>query len=247
MIYTRNISEILPFFETARKNLHTLVFRESVGFSNNVRSQHKFLSIHDIITLRERPVKNATVAKSISQSLIFSQVPYPRATNAPVADLMTFHEFANEKVLLDKIIFNQAAVKTLIKPAIDPLTLVELLGIKRNQNLIYGDILLLNEHLAGLLIKLNGNYVPIIAIAAITITSHLMREIPAGTINGVNLIFALSNFPSQVNSLQIYKNGVLQNIGSSNDYTYNAITKTITFTSAAVPLVGDTLFAYYWQ
>jgi len=69
---------------------------------------------------------------------------------------------------------------------------------------------------------------------------NVMQEIPAGSVNGLNVTFMLSQTPSQPDSLQVYLNGLLQEEGI--DYTFNDIT-TITFTDA--PITGDTVLVYY--
>ena len=66
-------------------------------------------------------------------------------------------------------------------------------------------------------------------------------DTPAGTINGSNTVFALTNSPSPTGSLALTKNGVVQKAGA--DYTLSG--NTVTFTSGAVPQTGDTLLAWY--
>jgi hypothetical protein len=66
-------------------------------------------------------------------------------------------------------------------------------------------------------------------------------ETPAGSTDGVNLVYTLSGAPVPAESLALYRNGVLQKAGF--DYTLGE--KTITFFSAAAPAPGDVLQAYY--
>jgi hypothetical protein len=67
-------------------------------------------------------------------------------------------------------------------------------------------------------------------------------EVPAGTIDGNNVTFALVNAPAPALGLKLYKNGVLLSQGT--DYTLSG--STITFTSATVtPQPGDSLVASY--
>ena len=68
------------------------------------------------------------------------------------------------------------------------------------------------------------------------------NEIPAGTIDGLNVAFTLAAAPSPAASLKIYKNGVLLVQGA--DYTLSG--SNITFASTNVtPQVGDALLANY--
>jgi len=70
--------------------------------------------------------------------------------------------------------------------------------------------------------------------------SFVVRETPAGTINGINTIFTLANTPI-AGKEQVYLNGVLQDEGGSDDYTISSAT--ITFNTA--PLTGDSLRVTY--
>lgn len=66
-------------------------------------------------------------------------------------------------------------------------------------------------------------------------------ETPAGTIDGSNTVFSLSQAPSPASSLQLYRNGLLLNAGT--DYSLSGTT--VTFLSGAVPQTGDVLMASY--
>jgi outer membrane murein-binding lipoprotein Lpp len=66
-------------------------------------------------------------------------------------------------------------------------------------------------------------------------------EIPGGIINGVNQFFTLATAPNPVNSLRLYKNGLLLSPG--NDFNLAGLT--ISFVLAATPQAGDTLQASY--
>lgn len=68
------------------------------------------------------------------------------------------------------------------------------------------------------------------------------NETPSGTIDGSNLVFTLAHTPSPAASLDLFKNGGLM-IAGGIDYTL--ATATITFTSAAKPLTGDSLICSY--
>jgi lysophospholipase L1-like esterase len=66
-------------------------------------------------------------------------------------------------------------------------------------------------------------------------------ETPSGTINGSNGTFTLVNAPMPVASLALYRNGVLQALGTDFTLTSN----TIQFATASTPQTGDTLTASY--
>lgn len=67
-------------------------------------------------------------------------------------------------------------------------------------------------------------------------------EVPSGTGDGNNLVFTLNNAPAPVNSLKLYKNGVL--MSQSGDYVLSG--NTITFVNATVtPQAGDLIVASY--
>lgn len=54
----------------------------------------------------------------------------------------------------------------------------------------------------------------------------IKREIPSGTINGVNTTFTLANTPL-ANKEEVFFNGVLQDVGAGNDYTISGNTITM--------------------
>ena len=66
------------------------------------------------------------------------------------------------------------------------------------------------------------------------------RETPTGAVDGVNVTFTLANTPT-LGTEQVYWNGLLQDLGSGNDYTISG--GTITFTSP--PQVGDKIRVSY--
>ena len=63
--------------------------------------------------------------------------------------------------------------------------------------------------------------------------------VPTGSINGVNRVFTLPTTPGSV--VLVFRNGLLQSLGASNDYTISGAT--ITFNVA--PLTGDTILSVY--
>jgi hypothetical protein len=65
-------------------------------------------------------------------------------------------------------------------------------------------------------------------------------ETPTGTINGVNLTFTLAHSPV-TGSLSLMRNGVV--LVATVDYSLSG--SSITFTSGAQPLTGDSLYANY--
>lgn len=74
-------------------------------------------------------------------------------------------------------------------------------------------------------------------------TIHAHRyETPSGTVNGVNATFSLLGTPNPVNSLMLFRNGLLLQAGG-NDYTFSGAT--ITFQTGAIPYTGDVLYATY--
>jgi hypothetical protein len=76
-------------------------------------------------------------------------------------------------------------------------------------------------------------------------TRLVTREVPSGTINGVNAAFdTANNFTS--GSEHVYRNGILQNVGASNDYVVTDA-NTITFNSGSIPQTGDSLLITYWK
>jgi hypothetical protein len=66
-------------------------------------------------------------------------------------------------------------------------------------------------------------------------------EVPSGSINGSNAVFALANVPSPVASLDLFLNGLMMKQGA--DYTLAS--NVITFLTASTPQTGDTLVASY--
>lgn len=66
-------------------------------------------------------------------------------------------------------------------------------------------------------------------------------EVPTGVMSGVNQIFTLSAIPGPPESLQLYRNGVLQKRGL--DYTLSGTV--ISFALLAMPQPNDVLLAYY--
>ena len=70
---------------------------------------------------------------------------------------------------------------------------------------------------------------------------YVEAETPAGVVDGSNATFTLAGAPSQPSSLSLFRNGVLQQVGS--DYTLTG--STVQFLAGAIPQLGDTLMAGY--
>lgn len=69
------------------------------------------------------------------------------------------------------------------------------------------------------------------------------REVPVGTIDGANNTFTLAFVPNPVESLMLFKNGLLQMQGAGEDYTI--LGNTITFEPDNIPQAEFKLVAFY--
>lgn len=74
-----------------------------------------------------------------------------------------------------------------------------------------------------------------------SVTAFVDRDIVVGAVDGTNKTFTISNDPQPVDSLKVYRNGLL--LLSGEDYTYSA--KVITFFQNTVPQSGDLLQVFY--
>jgi hypothetical protein len=91
----------------------------------------------------------------------------------------------------------------------------------------------------------NGSGSISIAVATASIlakSDFIVREIPTGTVNGSNATFTLASTPV-VGSESVYVNGILQNVGTGNDYTISGAT--VTFLTGAIPQTGDIVRVSY--
>jgi phage-related tail fiber protein len=59
-------------------------------------------------------------------------------------------------------------------------------------------------------------------------TTHITRETPSGSVNGVNMTFTLANTPI-AGSEMVFVNGVMQDPGAGNDYTISTSTITMLY------------------
>lgn len=68
-------------------------------------------------------------------------------------------------------------------------------------------------------------------------------ETPSGIENGANLVFTLAHVPVGT-SLELTLNGIVQQVGATNDFTVTG--NTITFNAlASIPQMGDPIQAWY--
>lgn len=88
----------------------------------------------------------------------------------------------------------------------------------------------------------DGSITIAVTSAIYTASNFVTREVPSGSINGINANFNLANTPT-AGSEEVFVNGVLQNPGSGNDYTIS--TNLITFLSGAIPQTGDVVVVNY--
>jgi hypothetical protein len=85
----------------------------------------------------------------------------------------------------------------------------------------------------------NSSGIPKQVLAGTTL-ELIVREVPAGDIDGANVTFSLAH-TVVAGAEQLYLNGVLQQAGAGADYTINGTA--ITMTTA--PLAEDSLLATY--
>lgn len=66
--------------------------------------------------------------------------------------------------------------------------------------------------------------------------SFVWNEVPSGLVNGVNANFGLARTPLTSGTVMVFRNGMLQAYGTSEDYTISGTT--ITFTTGSIPNSG---------
>jgi hypothetical protein len=54
----------------------------------------------------------------------------------------------------------------------------------------------------------------------------------------------LPTIPTTPSSIQLYRNGIIQQQSATGDYTFTG--STITFLAASIPQTGDTLIVWYY-
>lgn len=104
-----------------------------------------------------------------------------------------------------------------------------------------------NTTLAGLntsvsnLTAIVGNLTANAGTSASSAPTFVDAEVPAGTLNGTNVVFTLANTPSPAASVTLFVNGILQLNGTD----FSLSNKTVTFASASKPQAGDVIQASY--
>lgn len=73
----------------------------------------------------------------------------------------------------------------------------------------------------------------------VMISAGVLKEVPSGTINGSNTAFTLANTPNVSATVQVFVNGVLQEVTA--EYTISGAT--ITMVSA--PVAGQKIYVVY--
>ena len=77
------------------------------------------------------------------------------------------------------------------------------------------------------------------ANGTLMVSSGVIKEIPTGTVNGSNTSFVLANTPNVSATVQVFINGVLQEV--TTDYTISSAT--ISMVSA--PVAGQKIYVVY--
>ena len=77
---------------------------------------------------------------------------------------------------------------------------------------------------------------------AVRVADIITREVPTGAVDSVNTTFALANTP-KVGTEQVYLNGLLMDVGDTNDYTISGANITFTF----APTAGDKIRVSYFK
>jgi len=95
----------------------------------------------------------------------------------------------------------------------------------------------------GTTIQISANKLGLVPNLFLAASNVVIRETPAGTIDGSNAVFTLASTPSPANSELVWLNGMLQEPGAGNDYTISG--NTITFLSA--PASGSRIKANYFN
>ncbi len=99
----------------------------------------------------------------------------------------------------------------------------------------------LSGTVTGLQSSLNTLTTTVNGLSANVSFAFVDGDIPAGTLNGSNTAFTLSQTPSPATSLALYRNGLLERPGI--DFTLSGAA--VTFTSVSIPKTTDTLEAFY--
>ena len=97
---------------------------------------------------------------------------------------------------------------------------------------------------SGQKFKINNvdlNLSDLAGVGTVGAKTYVNREVPSGTKNGSNADFVLAHTPLSGTEM-VFLNGILQNAGAGNDYTF--ATATITFLTA--PISTDTILVTYF-
>ena len=78
----------------------------------------------------------------------------------------------------------------------------------------------------------------------VTLAKFIVREVPSGTIDGVNAAFTLAATPESGKE-EVYLNGILQNEGAGNDYTISGATITFADPPKGAPGNPDVILVSY--
>lgn len=81
--------------------------------------------------------------------------------------------------------------------------------------------------------------------AGLSTSNFVFNEIPSGTPNGVLAVFGLANTASSTGSIKVYKNGLRQLHGASNDVVVN--TTGLTFNAGNIPQTNDNILVDYMK
>ena len=84
--------------------------------------------------------------------------------------------------------------------------------------------------------------VTINSATVVRVADIVKSEVPAGAVNGVNTSFVLANTP-KVGTVDVFVNGILQDVGAGNDYTIAGSTITMLYTLTS----GDKLRVSYFK
>jgi hypothetical protein len=112
-------------------------------------------------------------------------------------------------------------------------------------SIVEADLAMANSPTTDYVITWNGSAMEWAAAdtSAVMDADIVANEIPAGSVNGTNVAYALADAPVST-SVQIYLNGLMQQPGSGKDYELSGTAlQTVTFATA--PETGDILLANY--
>jgi len=109
-------------------------------------------------------------------------------------------------------------------------------------NLAYDHTKIHDAATAGTGISVSGQQISVNAATILAVANYIVRDAPTGNYNHINKDYVLANVPVAGTEM-VFLNGILQNVGGSNDYTIVPATKTITMIDA--PKSGDLILVTY--